>query len=75
MRSSLEYSIVLDVDGSIRVIEPYGLPARTYLDRTGMPLIGERFVSANQNGQSPRIRLRFNPSGKVQAFLEAGDAR
>ena len=75
LRSSLEYSIVLDVDGSIQVIEPYGLPARTYLDRTGMPLIGERFVSANQNGQSPRIRLRFNPSGKVQAFLEAGDAR
>jgi len=75
LRSSLEYSIILDVDGSIQVIEPYGLASRTYLDRTGMPLIGERFVSANQNGQSPRIRLRFNPSGKVQAFLEAGDAR
>ncbi len=75
LRSSLEYSIVLDVDGSIQVIEPYGLASRTYLDRTGMPLIGERFVSANQNGQSPRIRLRFNPNGKVQAFLEVGDAR
>ncbi|WP_009633656.1 DUF4335 domain-containing protein [Synechocystis sp. PCC 7509] len=75
LRNSLEYSIVLDVDGSIQVIEPYGLPSRTYLDRTGMPLIGERFVSANLNGQSPRIRLRFNPNGKVQAFLEAGDAR
>jgi Domain of unknown function (DUF4335) len=75
LRSSLEYSIVLDVDGSIQVIEPYGLASRNYLDRTGMPLIGERFVSANQNGQSPRIRLRFNPNGKVQAFLEAGDAR
>lgn len=75
LRSSLEYSIILDVDGSIQVIEPYGLASRTYLDRTGMPLIGERFVSANQNGQSPRIRLRFNPDGKVQAFLEAGNAR
>jgi Domain of unknown function (DUF4335) len=75
LRSSLEYSIILDVDGSIQVIEPYGLASRTYLDRTGMPLIGERFVSANQDGKSPRIRLRFNPNGKVQAFLEAGDAR
>lgn len=75
LRSSLEYSIILDVDGTIQVIEPYGLAARTYLDRTGMPLIGERFVSANQNGQSPRIRLRFNPNGKVQAFLELSDAR
>lgn len=75
LRSSLEYSIILDVDGTIQVIEPYGLAARTYLDRTGMPLIGERFVSANQNGQSPRIRLRFNPDGKVQAFLEVSDAR
>ncbi len=75
LRSSLEYSIILDVDGTIQVIEPYGLASRTYLDRTGMPLIGERFVSANQNGQSPRIRLRFNPNGKVQAFLEVSDAR
>ncbi len=75
LRSALEYSIILDVDGSIQVIEPYGIASRTYLDRTGMPLIGERFVSANQNGQSPRIRLRFNPNGKVQAFLESGDAR
>lgn len=75
LRQSLQYSIVLDVDGSVQLIEPYGAASRLYLDRTGMPLIGERFVSPNANGQNPRIRVRFNPDGKVQTFLEVRDAR
>lgn len=75
LKQSLQYSIVLDVDGSVQLIEPYGTASRTYLDRTGMPLIGERFVSANANGQNPRIRVLFNPDGKVQTFLEVRDAR
>lgn len=75
LKQSLQYSIVLDVDGSVQLIEPYGAASRTYLDRTGMPLIGERFVSPNANGQNPRIRVLFNPDGKVQTFLEVRDAR
>ncbi|KJH72932.1 DUF4335 domain-containing protein [Aliterella atlantica] len=75
LRQSLQYSIVLDVDGSVQLIEPYGAASRLYLDRTGMPLIGERFVSPNANGQNPRIRVRFNPDGKVQTFLEVRDSR
>lgn len=71
MTKTLEYSIVLDVDGTIKVIEPLGQAARNYVDRSGMPLIGERFVSANKNGQSPRIRVVLAPDGKVQTFLEA----
>jgi hypothetical protein len=66
----LEYSLVLDVDGTIQRIEPLGQAARTYIDETGMPLIGESFVSPNTNGQTPRIRVVFAPSGKVQTFLE-----
>ena len=71
LTKTLEYSIVLDVDGTIKVIEPLGQAARNYVDRSGMPLIGERFVSANKNGQTPRIRVVLAPDGKVQTFLEA----
>ena len=70
LRQTLEYSLVLDVDGTIQRIEPLGQAARNYVDRTGMPLIGERFVSGNKNGQNPRIRVVLAPDGKVQTFLE-----
>ncbi len=70
LTQTLEYSIVLDVDGSIERIEPLGKAARTYVDRSGMPLIGEPFVSANSNGETPRVRVVLSPDGKVQTFLE-----
>lgn len=70
LKQTIEYSLVLDVDGTIQRIEPLGQAARTYVDRTGMPLIGERFVSQNKNGQTPRIRVVLAPDGKVQTFLE-----
>lgn len=70
LKETLEYSLLLDVDGTIQRIEPLGQAARTYIDETGMPLIGESFVSPSTNGQTPRIRVVLAPSGKVQTFLE-----
>jgi hypothetical protein len=70
LKQTLEYSLILDVDGTIQRIEPLGEAARKYVDRTGMPLIGERFVSQNKYGQTPRIRVVLAPDGKVQTFLE-----
>jgi hypothetical protein len=70
LKQTLEYSLLLDVDGTIQRIEPLGQAARTYIDETGMPLIGERFVSPMNNGQTPRIRLVLAPDGKVQVFRE-----
>lgn len=66
----IEYSLVVGVDGSIEQILPLGKAARDYVDRTGMPLIGEPFVSPNKNGQSVKIRAVFSPDGKVQTFPE-----
>lgn len=66
----LEYSIVLDVDGSVQRIEPLGKAARNYVDRSGLPLIGEPFVSANPQGETPRVRVILGADGKVQSFLE-----
>ncbi|MBR8834156.1 MAG: DUF4335 domain-containing protein [Stigonema ocellatum SAG 48.90 = DSM 106950] len=70
LTQTLEYSLVLGVDGSIEQILPLGKASRDYIDRTGMPLIGERFVSPNKNGQAVRIRALFSPDGKVQTFPE-----
>jgi len=70
LKETLEYSLVLDVDGTIQRIEPLGQAARTYIDETGMPLISEPFVSPNKSGQTPRIRVVLSPDGKVQTFLE-----
>lgn len=75
LKQTLQYSLLLDVDGTIQRIEPLGEAARTYVDRTGMPLIGEQFVSRNRNGQTPRIRVVLAPDGKVQTFLEEDEPK
>jgi Domain of unknown function (DUF4335) len=71
LKETLEYSILVDVDGSIQRIEPLNRAARTNLDNTGLPLIGESFISPNRNGQSVRIRAVLKPNGKVQTFPES----
>lgn len=70
LKQALEYSLIVGVDGTIERIFPLGKAARLYVDRTGMPLIGERFVSPNRNGQPMRIRAVLSPNGKVQTFVE-----
>ncbi|AUT02660.1 hypothetical protein CLI64_20940 [Nostoc sp. CENA543] len=68
---TLEYSVMVGVDGSIERIDPLGKAARENFDMVGMPAIGERFVSANRYGKSMRIRVVLSPDGKVQTFPES----
>lgn len=68
---TLEYSLLLGVDGSIERVLPLGKAARDNIDLAGMPAIGEPFVSANRSGQMMRIRVLLNPDGKVQTFPES----
>ncbi len=70
LTQTLEYNLILDVDGKIQRIEPLGQAARNYIDRTGMPLIGEPFVSPNKTGQAAIIRVVLSPDGKVQTFAQ-----
>ncbi|PPS45721.1 DUF4335 domain-containing protein [Chroococcidiopsis sp. TS-821] len=74
VKQTLEYSLLLDVDGTIQRIEPLNQAARDQIDRTGMPLIGEPFVSPIADGQVARIRVVLTPEGKVQTFLEDREA-
>lgn len=70
LNKTLEYSLLLNGDGSIQRITPLGKTAGDYIDRTGMPLPGEAFVSPVSGGGNPRIRLVLAPDGKVQAFID-----
>ncbi|MDJ0797626.1 MAG: DUF4335 domain-containing protein [Calothrix sp. MO_167.B12] len=70
LKSALEYSLMVGADGKIERIEPLNKAARDYVDRSGMPLVGEAFVSPNQNGKSVRIRTVLRPDGSVQTFPE-----
>ncbi|NJP10158.1 MAG: hypothetical protein HC866_12305, partial [Leptolyngbyaceae cyanobacterium RU_5_1] len=66
----LEYSLQIDSNGSIQTITPLKQASADYVDRTGIPLIGEPFVSPLKSGRSAKIRLVLEPDGKVQTFLE-----
>ncbi|QYX30603.1 DUF4335 domain-containing protein [Sphaerospermopsis torques-reginae] len=68
---TLEYSLMLGVDGTIERILPLNRAAREFIDDTGIPEIGKPFVSTNQAGQNLRLRVVFSPDGKVQTFPEA----
>ena len=70
MEQTLEYSVLIDENGSIQSIVPMGKAAADYIDRTNMPLAGEPFVSAVSDGKNPKIRVVLRPNGRVQTFLE-----
>ena len=70
LTKSLEYRIIVGLDGSIERIEPLGEAAIIYIDRTNIPKIGERFVSPPEGSNQRQIRAVFNPDGSVETFLD-----
>jgi Domain of unknown function (DUF4335) len=69
LKQTLEYSLIVGIDGKIERIFPLGKAARDYVD-SAMPAVGQPFVSPNRNGQNVKIRAVFSPNGKVQTFAE-----
>lgn len=70
LTQTLEYTLVVNQDGSLKQIIPLGKAAGDYIGDTGIPLLGEPFVSPIQGEGNPKIRVVFAPDGKVQTFLE-----
>ncbi len=70
LTQTLEYSLLLAPNGSIQSIVPLRQQSGDYIDRTGMPLVGDPFVSALSSERNAKIRLVLTTDGKVQAFLE-----
>ncbi|WP_414528608.1 DUF4335 domain-containing protein [Nodularia chucula] len=67
---TLEYSLIVNADGTIERIYPINQAARIFFDGAGIPEIGQPFVSANRNGENVRIRVVLSPDGKVQTLPE-----
>ncbi|MDB9372176.1 DUF4335 domain-containing protein [Nodularia sphaerocarpa] len=67
---TLEYSLIVGVDGKVERIYPLNQAARTFIEDAGMPEIGQPFVSADKYGRNVRIRVVLSPDGKVQTFPE-----
>lgn len=70
LTQTLEYSLVVNANGTIQNITPLKQASGDYIDRTGMPLLGDPFVSPIKDGKTAKIRLVLEPDGKVQTFLE-----
>lgn len=67
---TLQYRLIINPNGSIERIIPLGDASKIYLDRTGIPLKGEQFVSILEKKQQLKIRVLLAPEGIVQTFLE-----
>ncbi|NEP26277.1 hypothetical protein [Moorena sp. SIO3I6] len=70
LQKTLNYSLWLNNNGTIRRIIPLGQAAKTYIDNAPIPLIGETFVSPLEGEGIPKIRVLLHPDGKVQTLLE-----
>jgi len=70
LTQTLEYSLTLNADGSITRIIPLAKAAGDYIDRTGIPFLGEPFVSPREGGVQSTIRVVLQPDGNVQVLWE-----
>lgn len=68
---SIEYRLAIARNGTVKQVTPLSVAAENYLDRTGMPLWNEAFVSPIEGELQPTIRVVLNPNGTVQTFLES----
>lgn len=70
LTQTLEYSLIVAIDGTIERILPLNKAARDYVDTAGIPNIGKPFVSPSRSGKNLRIRAVLSPDGKVQVLPE-----
>ncbi len=73
LNRTLEYTLLLNNDGSIKEVKALTEISAKYIDSTNMPSIGQPFVSASEGKNTPKIRLFLSPDGKVQTFLESSN--
>ncbi len=70
LSQTIEYRIVINSNGSILRITPIGKASEVFIDRTNIPLMGEKFVSPLKDKSQATVRLLLSPDGEVSAFLE-----
>ncbi|MEM1367194.1 MAG: DUF4335 domain-containing protein [Cyanobacteria bacterium P01_H01_bin.15] len=73
LTQSLEYRLEVAPDGTVTKISPLGQNAAIFLDRSGVPLLGEQFVSPLPSSEPVQIRVVLLPDGDVHTFQESLD--
>jgi hypothetical protein len=66
----LEYRVIVSANGVVQQVVPLGEAAGIYVDRSGMPLMGESLVSPLPTGRRATLRVVLYPDGQVQTLLE-----
>ncbi|MGA1263029.1 MAG: hypothetical protein ACO331_03860 [Prochlorothrix sp.] len=64
----LQYGLVIGPNGALQTISPQDTSAGNFLDRTGMPLLGEPFVPAAADGYNRSMNLTLYPDGRVEVY-------
>lgn len=70
LTQTLEYSLVLNKDGSLERISPLSNAAAKYIDKANMPLPDSQLISPRKEEGKTNIHLMLSPDGKVKAELE-----
>ncbi len=68
---NLQYSLLLNGDGSVKKVTPIGIASVEFYGNTNMPLEEQAFVSNIEGGKTAQIRLILNSDGQVRTFLES----
>lgn len=71
LKQSVEYRLNFNQNGSLSKITPIGQVAIIFLDRTQMPLLGEKIASSFTDTDLVTVRLILSPNGNVQTFHES----
>lgn len=67
LEETLEYRLRLNQQGQLERIIPLNDAAKEYLDQTGMPRLGQPFVSPLQGRNSLQVKLRLGADGRVES--------
>jgi hypothetical protein len=70
LKQSLEYSVILNPDGTIQQIFPLSNAAAENIEKTNLPSPGTALASPVEGGAKTGIHLVFSLDGKVNASLE-----
>ncbi|PZD74516.1 hypothetical protein C1752_00838 [Acaryochloris thomasi RCC1774] len=71
LKQTLQYTLVLNANGTIGQIKPRGQAATQYLGQTPIPSTNQPFVSPSKVPGSAVIRVVLGADGSVQTFPES----
>lgn len=72
LTQSIEYRLLINNDGALERVTPIGQTSTTFLDKTGMPLMGT-IIASNSSETQSTVRLILRANGDVETFIESNN--